>query len=164
MVRGIVLNDKDVVHYRTEAEEEALLDEEQRKYDEKKKRWFEESGKSKLDADYKSLPDVFKQRIDRFRNANPDFGWKFESYEMACCVDAVYLADLMKTPEAVKESSGWREGMVSDSGNQVECAHYLAYWYLKDPSTIPQIKGALSPLMKTADYSEETLPSCGHGV
>ena len=53
---------------------------------------FEHSRKQ-LDLDYAGLPQVFKDRIDRFRKNNPDFRKEYEAYEMICCTSAVQLAE-----------------------------------------------------------------------
>lgn len=52
-----------------------------------------EKAKPQLDADYDSLPQVFKDRIDRFRSANSDFRWEYEPYEMFTCTEAVKMAE-----------------------------------------------------------------------
>ena len=55
-----------------------------------------EREKPRLDAEYQALPQVFKERIDRFRNNNPNFRASYESYEMFCCTEAVKIAENVK--------------------------------------------------------------------
>lgn len=57
----------------------------------KAERFAREEGK--LNADYDALPEVFKDRINRFRKNNPGFRRDYESYEMFTCKEAVQLAD-----------------------------------------------------------------------
>jgi hypothetical protein len=52
-----------------------------------------ERERERLDADYEALPQVFRDRIDRFRANNPNFREEFESYEMFVCKEAVQLAE-----------------------------------------------------------------------
>lgn len=65
-----------------------------------------ERAKDKLDADYEALPQVFKDRIDRFRHNNESFREEFESYEMFCCTEAVKLAEAAR--------KGVDEGLYAD--------------------------------------------------
>lgn len=55
------------------------------------------------DANYEALPDIFKQRIDRFRAEEPDFRWKSEAYEVFCLSQAVVFADTLQSEQAVRE-------------------------------------------------------------
>lgn len=57
----------------------------------KAERFAREAGR--LDADFDALPEVFRDRISRFRKNNPDFRRDYESYEMFTCKEAVQLAD-----------------------------------------------------------------------
>lgn len=52
---------------------------------------FEEKMNS-LDKKYGKLPEIFQKRIDKLRTNNHDFRWKYESYEMFCCEQAVIIA------------------------------------------------------------------------
>lgn len=52
-----------------------------------------ERERESLNADYEALPQVFKDRIDRFRHNNPRFREEFEGYEMFCCTEGVKLAE-----------------------------------------------------------------------
>jgi hypothetical protein len=53
-----------------------------------------------MDADYDALPQVFKDRIDRFRTNNPDFRRDYEQYEMFICKEAVVLAETTRVAVA----------------------------------------------------------------
>lgn len=48
--------------------------------------------KNSLDKKYGKLPEIFQKRIDKLRTNNHDFRWKYESYEMFCCEQAVIIA------------------------------------------------------------------------
>lgn len=62
-------------------------------YDRKKREVYERE-KGKLNEQYESLPQVFKDRIERFRKNNPDFSTNYESYEMFSCTEAVKIAEV----------------------------------------------------------------------
>jgi hypothetical protein len=101
VVRGIRIGHR-VVFYRTEQQQRdhdhALVAIDQAK----QLHEFETSGRARLDADYATLPDVFKRRIDKFRANNPEFRWKYEGYEMFCCTEAVKLATHLGTEDALR--------------------------------------------------------------
>lgn len=71
-----------------------------------------EAKKDELDADYESLPALFRMRIDRFRAANPDFRWEYEPYEMFTCTQAVVLADWARA-QADDQTPGWKDRAVA---------------------------------------------------
>jgi hypothetical protein len=104
VVRGLDINGVQC-YYRTkkqQAEENARWIA-QRKAEQKAE--FEKN-KASLDEKYRCLPEVFQRRIDKFRANNPDFRWKYESYEIFCCEQANLIAtaisdNLMK--EVAKE-------------------------------------------------------------
>lgn len=52
------------------------------------------------------MPKVFKQRIDRFRNNNPDFRWKYEGLESSLCVQAVLVAKYLHKQTGTKKKIG----------------------------------------------------------
>lgn len=52
--------------------------------------------REKLNADYDALPDVFKKRIDKYRENKPTFRAEYEGYEMFCCTEAVKVADYLR--------------------------------------------------------------------
>ncbi len=125
------------------------------------------ANKEQLDRDYDGLPPLFKMRIDRFRKANPDFRWEYESYEMFTCTQAVLLAgwaaELEAPAQAIDEWNalpdkdqleaipGWSDG---HSGNTHECAVALAKQYVTNRERVAIMPGAMSPLVGTADYSD----------
>jgi hypothetical protein len=133
------------------------------------------AARGQLDRDYDSLPPLFKLRIDRFRNANPDFRWESESYEMFVCTQAVLLADWARegtetAAEAVAKIEAWdkinsaehdppydyqaRLAAVRHSGNTHGCAVALAKRHLTSRESVAVMPGALSPLTGTADYAK----------
>jgi hypothetical protein len=90
-IRGVALRGI-VVHYRTEAEDRQRLEDESAERDAKKRAEYEATGKAEQQARYEQLPEAFRQRIDKYRGNNPNFGWTFESYELFCCEQAVVFA------------------------------------------------------------------------
>lgn len=142
-----------------------------------KKRDEFEQAKAELDASYDALPEVFKRRLDKFRNANPDFRVEFESYEMLACIDAVKLAEafnkhwdgianktgLDRDAEAQQWFEKFRE-MPWDvqktlvdineghSGNSFGFAWMLGYYYVVNPVMVEAYHGALTPLVGCEEY------------
>ena len=158
-VRGVEINGN-IMYYRTPEEEE----ERHKKWcddkDERDKKNFKKMNK-KLDEYYNKLPDLFKQRIDKFRNNNPDFRWKYESYEMFCCNEAVKIANALKSIEEIKK---WKDLSFEEqkklvdideghSGNTFGCSVNLACWYLSScPENVVRQYGALAPLVGSKEY------------
>jgi hypothetical protein len=115
-----------------------------------------------LDARYRRLPDCFRKRIDKFRRNNPDFRWRFESYEMLVCDDAVRMADALKTPAEVerfrdldyKEQRRLVPGLdEGHSGNSFYCALRLAHLYVSNRlDEVEKMYGALAPLVGSEEY------------
>lgn len=99
-VVGVDLNGKRVFLYTQEEWDAESAFEEARSERQKAERF--ECQRAALDADYEALPQVFRDRIDRFRTNNPTFRQDYESYELFVCKEAVVLAE--KAREAV--SSG----------------------------------------------------------
>lgn len=89
-VRGLDINGVQCF-YRTEKQQEAEHAKWVRNNEAEQKAKFKKN-KASLDAKYQNLPEVFQRRIDKFRTNNPDFRWKYESYEMFCCEQAVIIA------------------------------------------------------------------------
>lgn len=120
---------------------------------------FEEN-REQLDADYATLPAVFKRRIDRFRAGSPDFRVKYEAYEMICCVDAVKLARHCKM--SADKVRAWAEGPVENqrgvmsdghSGNTWGMAIRLAFLYCgSQPELVEREHGAMAVLVGCEKY------------
>lgn len=70
-IRGMDINGTKIF-YKTDEELEAHRVKELAKIEQRQRDEFERS-KSQLDAQYESLPNCFKQRIDKFRTNNPEF-------------------------------------------------------------------------------------------
>lgn len=95
-VRGVVI-DGQVAYYRTEAEEA-----------DRHRQWVEDNNREKQAAALANagetarrllaLPDSMQRRIDKFRQANPNFDWEYLPYELMVCEDAVKIADALATP------------------------------------------------------------------
>ncbi len=160
-VRGVTLNGQTVFY-----KDDEWLEQERQdwlaKYAKEKQERFEVE-KAELDADYLSLPDNFKQRIDRFRVNNPKFRVDYESYEMFCCKEALKIAAARGTPRKVKwfARASWekQKKLIPDlsdqhSGNTFGAACHLAYIHLKRPEWVYVVHGALSPLVGSKEYGD----------
>lgn len=166
----------EVLWYLTRAEEEAERQEDILKMNKKKRSKFEsdkarldfESDKARLDKDYASLPTTFQERIDKFRNTNPDWRWEYESYEMSCCVDAIKIAEYCINPQVAEGETvadriksylrlPWEEQKKAGifdghSGNSFGMAWRLAYQWVTDPGLVVLEHGALVPLVGCMSY------------
>jgi hypothetical protein len=159
-VRGVDLNGK-TVYYKTDQQLEDDHKKWCEKYEREKQKKFKKNQKA-MDKMYDELPPEFQQRIDTFRKNNPKFRTDYEHYELFCCQQAVLIANTLKTPEKVRE---WSESdnkwvLVPDldkghSGNTLDMATHLAYWYLQQPEAIARIHGSLSALVGSREYEEK---------
>lgn len=93
VVRGLDINGVECF-YHTEEQQAKEHAKWVRQYEADQKAEFEKNRVS-LDEKYQKLPEIFKKRIDKFRTNNPDFRWKYESYEMFCCEQAVIIASVI---------------------------------------------------------------------
>lgn len=142
-VRGLVINGH-VAFYLTPEEQEAQHQADLRSHEQKLRDDFERN-RLELDAQFAALPAVFQKRLARYRANQPNFRWKYEAYEMSVCVDAVKMAQALKTPEAVVayHKLGWEEQQAAvpglfagHSGNTFGCAVLLAHDYLRQPDRV----------------------------
>lgn len=134
-----------------------------------------------LDAEFAWLPELFRQRLIRFRTNNPDFRRDFEVYEMFCIREAIRIVGHFnhKYPDApgeayqrwlqlshdgnnkwIQQGQRWanRELMLDEghSGNTHSMALLLARCWLEQPWLIPEMHGAMSPLTGCLDYGCHT--------
>lgn len=157
-VRGLTL-DGVTVFYRTDAEqrEQGRRDIERR---EQEQRYDFEKNRAEMDRRYRDLPEVFQRRLDKFRQNNPDFRWKFERYEMFCCEQAVAIAEKVKADDlSAFANLEWRQQKMivpkldeGHSGNTFGCAVALARLYLSDSENVVKMHGALAPLVGSEEY------------
>lgn len=172
-IRGLVLN-QDLLFYHDDLHLELYR---RRKLSEAQREKLEtfERQRADLDATYRSLPRVFKMRIDRFRREGPNFRINFESYDMMTCQQATIMQQQLIKPREVKRFAkldyslqklrvaGLDEG---HSGNSFGFSCRLAYWYAiyrttKKPRLKERVKqciiqncGALAPLVGSDAYKE----------
>lgn len=165
-IRGLDLNGQKVF-YKSDED----LEREHKQYVEEKEQKDKEvfaRDKADLDAKYEALPECFKKRIDKFRNNNPDFRWKYESYEMFCCTQAVAIAEELKTSlpgkeeEFEKAAKSWDMKVLKKfipslseehSNNTYGCAMKLGQMYYHgQEDNIIKLHGALAPLVGSKEY------------
>ncbi|MCR4285081.1 MAG: hypothetical protein NUV97_03510 [archaeon] len=162
LIRGIDVNGKKL-YWKTDEDLEKERIEWLRKNEEDKQKRFEVEVEG-MDLKYNSLPKVFQERINRFRENNDRFRIDYEGYELFCCEQAVLIAKACETKEGVqkfKDTEKFEEQMkmvpgLSDghSGNTFGCACSLAYWYLEQPEIVKDMHGALSPLVGSREYGD----------
>jgi hypothetical protein len=162
-VRGVTINGE-IVYYRTEEEDRIEAHNAVLAQEDRDKKEFEEN-KDKIDDRIASLPDVFQQRIKRFQGNNPDFCWKYETYELFTCEQAIIIADTLKTDKKIinfiklpYEKQKKKVPKLDDghSGNTFGCACLLARVYVNQPELVPKMHGAMSPLVGCLGYGCHT--------
>lgn len=157
-IRGIEIGEK-TVYYRTVEEEK-----------ERHRQWVAEK-EAKEKAEYEAnaekyrervaaLPEVFRTRIARFVMNNPEFSWRYLGYELSSCEDAVKIADVLKTGDAIVEFQkmdyehqmervpGLCDG---HSGNTFGWAVRLAHHFVTNPDLVWADHAAISPLVGCDD-------------
>ena len=157
-IRGVVIDDI-VFYYKTSKQQEQYHQRQIKEQNKKEKEEFK-LNKNALDKKFKALPRVFQQRIQRFRDHNPNFRWKYESYEMFVCEEAVKIAETLKTIRAITKWSknDWKKQKtlvnISDnhSGNTFACAVFLAKLYANKSPNVIEAHGALTPLVGCEEY------------
>lgn len=160
-IRGMDLNGVPL-YYKSDEE---LANERQAWLDDYNKKQADEYEKNKrqMDIDYSALPEVFRERIDRFRANNPKFRVEYEGYELFCCKQAVVFAKACQTVEGIKifYDAPYEEQkiMVPDmadghSGNTFGMACSLARLYLESPEYVSKAHGSLSALVGSKDFGD----------
>lgn len=152
--RGLDLNGVELF-YQTEAEHRAAFERECEEGKARKKAEWSANRES-MDRRLAALPLPFRMRICRFRHNNPDFGWQYEPYEMASCVDAVKIANALNDASEIEtfRALPWEEQrkVVPDlddghSGNTFGMAVRLAYHMLTNPDYVWMDHAAIAPLV-----------------
>ncbi len=160
-VRGVDINNEKIF-YKSDADLEAERNEWLINYDKEKLATFEKN-KAQLDADYESLPENFKKRIDRFRKNNPKFRVEYEGYEMFCCKEALKITAVCKTTADITKFHALNyEGQLemvptlSDghSGNTFGFACALARFQIECPDKVFEIHGSLSVLVGSEAFGD----------
>ena len=103
-VRGLEINGH-IMYYSTPEQAEDDHKKMCEKHNEEAKaRW--KKNKKQNEKDYKSLPDVFKNRMDRLRLKSPDDRYDWELYEMFILIQSAEMAKHLKT---VKDIEKWKD-------------------------------------------------------
>lgn len=119
------------------------------------------------DERIEALPQVFQDRLLRFRRNNPNFRIEYEPYELTCCEEAAAIAEWARSErpddplslivEAME--AGWerRSEMYEPlhdghSGNTMGVAWKLAHQYLDDPDLVEFRHGAMAVLVGCEEY------------
>ncbi len=170
-VRGIGGSDH-LYRYRTEAEEEVKH---QKWVAEREAQQQADWNKGLLEFNAKvgAMPEVFRQRFAEFTSRCPqNWGPKFGGYEMFVCEQALLIADwaenaaddagFLTTDIAIKafydadnetqDAVLGEENHGNHSGNTFGQACTLASVYLANPEHIPNMHGALCPMVGCDDY------------
>jgi hypothetical protein len=124
-----------------------------------------------------ALPGPLQKRLFQFRERSPDFGWKFEGYELACAEATAQVATACERREAVAvrewlddfKARSWGEQtaiapLLNDlSGNMHQFVIRQAHLLLTSPDLVPQDHGALCLLVgcesfKACDAHHNKLP------
>ena len=162
-IRGVFVDGKKV-YYRTEEEEKEHGAEIAAKAKSERLATFAEE-KPKHDERIAKLPQPFQDRIQGFRERNPEFGPEFEGYELFACEQAVVIAQALDRADAIQEFANLDPeeqfkrvpGLSHDhTGNSMGFAMRMAYVFIDDPDDhkdfIRHFHGALCPLMGCDTY------------
>jgi len=173
-VRGIVVNGR-VYRYQTAAEADAA-DSAWRADRLKRLEKELEATRAERDARVAALPKVFRERVERFQRARPDWRRDHEPYELFCCEEAVKIANyargltfmnlnvhvdartqekwtldrFYKDTELQKAVLG--KTLEDHSGNTFGAACNLAQIFLDRPEFVVKQHGALCPLVGCEEY------------
>lgn len=159
-VRGIVVNGE-VRWYQTEEDWRSEFEAEKAEKDRLDRiKWIDKYPAWIIQ--YHELPEVFRQRLNRFIGARDGWIRKFGPYEMMVCADAVKIGNWFKKVGVTEENyellNDWqfaKEVGMSDghSGNSAGAAKHLGWWYAKgDDDTVINSHGALTPLVGCEEF------------
>jgi hypothetical protein len=159
-VRGVDINGVEV-YYHTEQQWREKTEREQNERDAKQRRQYDRDRES-FTVRINALPSPFQKRLFQFRERNPDYGWKFEGYELTCSETAAIIASACERREGgtVEDwfgkyrAAAWEfqltmTGPLSEglSGNMHGFATRHAWLYLNSPDLIASDHGALCILV-----------------
>lgn len=154
VVRGIQCGDK-TVYYKSKAQlEQERLEWLAKKYAEEEQQLSDE--REDRDLRWSKLPEVFQKRPVIFTKGQPRWRQKYEPYELFVCEQAFAIAEYFKTKEAIiawlsLEADRQYEACPvlskEHSGNTFGMSVRLARAYLEDPKLVPQMHGAIVPLV-----------------
>lgn len=155
-VRGVVVEGKGPLLYRTPEEEEERFKLQQLAWEEEKRVLAEEHGPA-WDKMIAELPPPLRERIEGFEARNSEFRVDGLGYELCIAQAAARIArEFWGDPEGLLawEALPWEERNarfeVDDgnmSGNQVGLAKRLGYLLLTDPLSVPKEHAGLCPLV-----------------
>jgi len=100
VVRGLVI-DGVTVYYRTEAEDDAMREQEMRDRDARRRAGWE-AEREELERRAGVLPAFFRDRIEQFRAQKPDERYEWEPLEVFGSEQALLIAEAVKTPAGVE--------------------------------------------------------------
>ncbi len=159
-VRGIVINAR-VYRYLTE-EQEAARHAQWCRDEEAKRQAKLDTELADRDARRAKLPAPFRERIEGFIAARPDWRRDHEGYELFVCEEAAELAQHLQTPEAMRAfaAASYDEQKrqapqlkySEHSGNTFGAMGALARRALESPELVPKMHGALCPLVGCKEY------------
>lgn len=166
-VRGLAIDGK-IVYYRTKEQDEADHREQVARRQQQKRDDFE-TKRNEYDTRIAALPGPFRARIERFQATGPDWRWEFEPYELFCCEEAALLVTHARDARGVASPAEWVRAFAKastdaqrklaptmklgeHSGNTFGCTVQLACAYLEDETLVPQLHGALAPLVGCEEY------------
>lgn len=156
-VRGLDIDGQEVF-YKTVEEHEAEQ-QERLKAAKLKRRNEYETARKDYDRRVAALPDVFRQRIEKYRKRGNEWRYEFEPYEIFTCEEAVKIAAYCKTAEGVRAFHALpfeeqrKAGVSTDhSGNTFGMACRLAMWFVDKPENVVKEHGALVALVGCKEY------------
>lgn len=138
-IRGIALRGI-VLRYLTEEEARTEDQAEIAESQAKEKLAYEEGLKASQQARYEALPEVFRKRIDVRRRNNPDFGWRFEDYELFSCEQAAAFAHRAREANMLGESKEIKDYFENREAQEVPPTPETRWLYWWRDLSSPEIR------------------------
>jgi hypothetical protein len=161
VVRGLVIAGR-VVFYRTESEQKEFDRKEQGERDAQSQKEYE-LDKPNFDRRISALPECFRKRFETFRERSPEFGWKFEGYELQISELADQIANKGRKHEGAASFDEWfkrlcdaeweeQQSLIGPmpeglTGNMVNFAIRQAGFSVRKPEFVAKDHGALCILV-----------------
>ncbi len=159
-IRGQAINGR-VLYYRT-PDEQNVEDAKQAEAMRSERIASYESKRAEFDARVAALPNVFRERVESFRAFRGDaWRWEFEPYELMVCEQAAKLVERFQNVESLVHFSkleyddqkvAFPEMDTGHSGNSWGQVLRLARCAIERPELVPQMHGALCPLVGCESY------------
>ena len=158
---GVMINDV-VVWNRFDQEDQEIKDKRKAEHEENLKARFERIQKQ-LDHDVFVLPAQFQRKIQRLRDNNPDFRWRYEEFEVFCMREAIKIISKLQTIDLIQKFIETKDVNVLKKmvpnlkwkqyfGNALAVASSYAFFYSTNPRLFHLSHGAMADVYGCKNY------------